>query len=143
MWADSLLAAERAVLMRFIIWGAGSGALGLALLAMNVRRDLRSPLLDRFALQIAAWGVIALAIALLGWSQAGLRDYAGAARLVRTVQLVIALDVGMIGAALALCFRGWRRRREGLIGAGMGLLVHGIGWLVLHAAFASYLRSAT
>lgn len=143
MWADSLLAAERAVLLRFIIWGAGSGVLGLVLLAMSVRRNRRSPLLDRFALQIAAWGAIALAIALVGWSQAGLRDYAGAARLVRTVQLVIALDIGMIGAALALCLRGWRSRREGLIGAGVGLLVHGVGWLVLHAAFATYLRSAT
>ena len=141
MWADTLLAAERALLLRFMIWGAGSGLLGFVILAVGVRRDQRSPLLDRFALQIAVWGAIALVIAMLGWSQADLRDLGGAARLTRTVHLMIALDIGMMGASLALCFRGWRRRREELIGAGVGLLVHGLGWLVLHASFASFLRS--
>ena len=143
MWADTLLAAERAFLLRFIIWGASCAALGLAILAVGAVRRRRTPMLDQFAIQTATWGSVAFAIALAGWWQAGLRDHAGAAHLARLVQGMLAVDAGMIGGGLALWFRGWRRSRDGTLGAGVGLLVQGIACLALHASFAVFLRNAS
>lgn len=143
MWADTLLGAEQAFLLRFIIWGASCTALGLAILAVGAVRRRRTPMLDHFAIQTAAWGAVAFAIALAGWWRADLRDHAGAVQLARLVQGLLALDAGMIGAGLALWFRGWRRSSAGTLGAGVGLLTQGTAWLVLHASFAVFLRNAS
>ena len=142
MWADTLLSAEQAFLLRFLIWGAASTAVGLGILAIEVLRRGRSPLLEHFGIQIALWGALAVIMALLwGW-RTDLRDYTAAARLVRVVHVLMALDAGLIGAGAALAARGWRQRRSGRVGAGAGMLTQGIGWLVLHLAFAMFLRSA-
>ena len=142
MWADTLLSAEQAFLLRFLIWGAASAALGLGILATEVLRRARSPLLEHFAIQIALWGALAVILALLWRWRADLRDYAGAARLVRVIHVMLALDAGIIGAGAALAVRGWRQGRIGSVGAGAGMLAQGLGWLVLHAGFAMFLRSA-
>lgn len=141
MWADTLLSAEQTFLLRFLIWGAASATLGLGILATEILRRARSPLLEHFAIQIALWGALAVILALSWRWRVDLRDYAGAARLVRAIHVMLALDAGIIGAGTALAVRGWRHGRIGSVGAGAGMLTQGIGWLVLHAGFAMFLSS--
>lgn len=56
MFADTLLAAERGHLLRLALWGAMSVVAGSAILALLSARRVRSPLLQHFAIQTAAWG---------------------------------------------------------------------------------------
>lgn len=126
MWADTLLAMERAHLVRLAAWGAASVVAGTALLAWLVFRRRQTPLLHHFALQAALWGVIDLALAALASSSLATRDIAGATRLDRVLWLNIGLDAGyvMVGATLVLV--GWRLgRRLGVVGAGTGIIVQG------------------
>jgi hypothetical protein len=71
VFADALLALERAHLARLLVWGAGSVLAGTSLLALvAVRRAAGpAPLLWHFAVQTAAWGAVDLALAL--WAGAG------------------------------------------------------------------------
>ena len=132
MWADTLLAAERAHLLRLLIWGSGSLLAGTALLAWLAIRHHRSPLLRHFALQLAGWGAVDLVLALLGRGSLALRDVAGATRLDRLLWLNIGLDAGYVMVGATLIVIGWRvGRRLELIGAGTGVAVQGTALLLL------------
>jgi hypothetical protein len=138
MWADSLLAAERAHLLRLILWSAASILAGTALLAWLRIGRRRSSLLDHFALQSAAWGAIELALAAAGYFALKLRDHAGATRLDRFLWLNVGLDVGYVLVGLTLLLIGWRTlRRPGLVGAGLGVVVQGAALAVLDLLLAS------
>jgi hypothetical protein len=138
MWADTLLAAERAHLLRLVVWGGSSVLLGTALLAALRARGRRSPLLDMFALMTACWGAVDVAIALWGLRSLVVRDLAGATRLDRLLWLNVGLDVGYVLVGLTLLFVGWRVvRRAGMIGAGVGVIVQGLALAILDLILAS------
>jgi hypothetical protein len=138
MWADTLLAAERAHLLRLVVWGAASFILGATLLVFSRVRRQGSVLLDHFAIQTAAWGAIDLALAANGLRTLVLRDLAGATRLDRFLWLNIGLDGGYVMVGLALLIAGWRmERRPGLIGAGLGIMVQGTALAILDMGLAS------
>jgi hypothetical protein len=138
MWADTLLAIERAHLLRLLAWGAGSMLAGTTLLACQLRRRPGASLVWHFALQTAAWGAVELAIAAAGYGSLALRDLASATRLDRFLWLNIGLDVGyiLVGATLALA--GWRlANRLGAVGAGLGVMVQGAALALLDLLLAA------
>jgi hypothetical protein len=138
MWADTLLAAERAHLLRLVVWGAASLVLGTTLLVFLKIRRQGSALLDHFAIQTTAWGAIDLALAANGLRTLVLRDLAGATRLDRFLWLNIGLDGGYVMVGLALLIAGWRmERRPGLIGAGLGITVQGSALAILDMGLAT------
>ncbi|HEU4722481.1 MAG TPA: hypothetical protein VFS59_14070 [Gemmatimonadaceae bacterium] len=138
MWADTLLAHERAHLLRLVGWGAASLLLGSALLALLRLRGHRSSLLDHFGIQSALWGAIDLGIALVGLQRLELRDLAGATRLDRFLWLNVGLDVGYAMVGITLLLIGARvLRRPGLVGAGLAVIVQGSALLLLDLLFAS------
>jgi hypothetical protein len=137
MWADTLLAIERAHLMRLVVWGGASVLVGSALLGLMRIRGHRSALLDHFGIQTAAWGAIDLVLALTGLQRLELRDLAGATRLDRFLWLNIGLDAGYVLVGITLVVLGWRlARRMGLIGAGMAVIVQGSALAVLDLVLA-------
>src|SRR3954471_7767148 len=100
MCADTLLSLERAHLLRLTGWGAASVLAGTALLAWLLMRRRDTDLLRHFAIQLAAWGAVDLALVAFAWRSLALRDLAGATHLDRTLWLNIGLDTGylMVGA---------------------------------------------
>jgi hypothetical protein len=137
VFSDTLLHLERAHLLRLLAWGALSVLLGTLLFALGQLGRRRSPLLLHFGLQHGAWGAVVLAIAGLGWRGLALRDVAGATRLDRIVWLNVGLDAGAVAVGLTLALLGWMLgRRLALVGAGMGVIVQGLGLAVLHLHFA-------
>src|SRR3954470_23603040 len=96
MGADTLLAVEKAHLLRLALWGGVSFVLGGTLLVYLHMRRQRSALLDHFAIQTAAWGAIDLALAANGLRTLSLRDLAGATHLDRFLWLNIGLDAGYV-----------------------------------------------
>jgi hypothetical protein len=140
MWADTLLVAERAALLRLAIWGMGSVVSGTALFALLAVRRVRSALLEGFALQTVIWGAIALARFVEGMAALVPRDVAAATRLDHWVWFVSGLDVGLVLVGATLVVVGWRPvRRLGMIGAGLALAVQGVALLALDARFATIL----
>jgi len=138
MWADTLLSAERAHLLRLFIWSGASMIVGGTLLGLLRVRAERSQLLVHFAIQTAAWGAIDLALALLGHQRLEERDLAGATRLDRFLWLNIGLDAGYVMVGLTLLVVGWRvAHRLGLVGAGLGVIVQGTGLAVLDLVLAA------
>lgn len=135
MWSDTLLAIERAHLVRLAVWGAASALAGTALLALLALRRTRrgeSALLRHFAIQTVAWGTIDLGLALLGVRSLAPRDLAGATRLDRFLWLNTGLDAGYAAVGLTLAITGWLLgRRLGLVGAGIGVTIQGLALLVL------------
>ena len=112
--------------------------LGTTLLVFLKVRRQSSALLDHFAIQTAAWGVIDLALAANGLRTLVLRDLGGATRLDRFLWLNIGLDGGYVMVGLALLVAGWRLdRRPGLIGAGLGITVQGTALAILDVGLAS------
>lgn len=133
MWADALLGAERTHLRQLLLWGAGSGVLGLLLLGVT-RHPRRSPLVFHFAAQSAAWGAAIFAVASSGLHSLSLRDLGAATRLDRLLWLNLGLETGYVavGAAIALC--AWLLgRRLGGVGAGLAIVVQGLGLAVVTA----------
>ena len=111
---------------------------GGALLVLLLRRRERSSLLEQFGIQTVGWGTVDLVLALAGRHRLALRDLAGATRLDRFLWLNIGLDAGYVMVGLALFVIGWRvARRPGLVGAGLGVIVQGIGLAVLDLALAA------
>ena len=140
MWSDTLLIAERAHLLRLLLWGAGSVIAGSAIGALLAARRLPSPLLTHFAIQTAAWGAIDLLLAGLAWRGLGMRDSASATRLDRLLWLNTGLDVGYVAVGVTLGIAGWvLGRRLGAVGAGLGVVVQGMALLVLDVKFISVL----
>jgi hypothetical protein len=137
MWADTLLAIERAHLMRLIAWGGASLLIGTALLGLMRIRGHRSALLDHFGIQTMAWGAIDLVLALTSLRRLELRDLAGATRLDRFLWLNIGLDVGYVMVGVTLLVLGWQlARRMGLIGAGLAVIVQGSALALLDLVLA-------
>ena len=138
MWADTLLAAERAHLMRIAIWGGASVLCGLALLGIARGSGSSSPLLKHFGIQTFAWGVVNVLIAIVFTRQVHMRDLAGATSLDRFLWLNIGLDAGyvMVGISLILC--GLKLGRKlGLAGAGLGIVTQGFALCMLDLIFAA------
>jgi hypothetical protein len=137
MWADTLLAMERAHLIRLIVWGGASLLIGTALLGLLRVRGHRSALLDNFGIQTAAWGGFELALALSRFHQLELRDLAGATRLDRILWLNIGLDVGYVIVGITVLVLGWRLAgRMGLVGAGLAVIVQGLALALLDLVLA-------
>ena len=137
MWADTLLAAERAHLLRLALWGAASLLIGTALVAVLRLGRPRSPLLKHFGIQTGAWGAVELGVALFLLPPLALRDLSGATRLDRRVWMNIGLDVGYVLVGITLVVIGWRAvRRFGLVGAGMAIVLQGAALAVLDLLLA-------
>ncbi|MFL5619695.1 MAG: DUF6992 family protein [Gemmatimonadaceae bacterium] len=137
MWADTLLALERAHLVRLIVWGGASALVGSALLGLMRIRGHRSALLDHFGIQTLAWGAIEFALALTGLQRLELRDLAGATRLDRFLWLNIGMDAGYVLVGLTLLVLGWRlARRLDFVGAGLAVIVQGSALALLDLALA-------
>jgi hypothetical protein len=137
MWADTLLAVERAHLIRLAVWGGASLFVGSALLGLFRIRGYRSSLLDHFGIQTMAWGAIELALALTELHHLELRDLAGATRLDRFLWLNIGLDIGYVLVGSTLLVLGWRLARQmGLVGAGLAVIVQGAALALLDFVLA-------
>jgi hypothetical protein len=137
MWADTLLALERAHLLRLVLWGGASVLAGSALLASLRLRGQRSSLLDHFGIQTTLWGAIDLMLALSGLWRLELRDLAGATRLDRFLWLNVGLDAGYVMVGLTLLVFGWRApQRPGLVGAGLAVIVQGSALALLDLVLA-------
>ena len=136
MYSDTLLALERAHLLQIIVWGGASILVGAALLAILAFQRVRSPLLSSFALQCIAWGFVE---AVLGWIRlrgAEHRDGAGALALERLLWLNTGLDAGYATVGVTLVLTGWYLGRSGwLMGAGIGVIVHGLALLTFDLRF--------
>ena len=140
MWADTLLAAERAHLLRLLAWGAVSVLAGTSLLAWYLRRGRGTSLIQHFAIQTAAWGAAELAFGAVRYPSLDLRNLAGATRLDRFLWLGIGLDVGFVLVGLTLIAMAWRfgdGDRNGMLGAGAGIVVQGAALFLLHLALAT------
>lgn len=145
MWSDTLLALERAHLLRLALWGGASvlvGSLVLALLVLLAARGraAASPLPRHFAVQTAAWGAIDLAIVAWAWPRLALRDHAGALDLDRFLWLNLGLDAGYVGVGLTLAASAWvLGRRLGGVGAGLGIVLQGLALFALDLVFVRQL----
>jgi hypothetical protein len=137
MWADTLLAAEHAHIVRLLLWGGGSAIAGTALLAWLHAGRHRSALLEQFGLQTAAWGAAELAFAAIARLSTGPRDLASATRLDRLLWLELGLDGGYVLVGLTLSVSGWLLgRRLGMVGAGLAVVVQGGALALLHLLLA-------
>ena len=140
MWSDTLLAAERSHLLRVILWAVTSATLGTILLLIITVRRVAAPVVQWFAMQILVWGLLELVVAVARWRSLGMRDVSGATRLDRLTWLHIGLDAGMVGIGLTLVVLAWLQGRHlAVMGAGLGVVVQGLGLLVLNLTFASLL----
>ena len=138
MWADTLEAAERAHLLRLLVWAAASLLAGTALLAWLRTGARRSAVLHHFAIQTAAWGLVDAIIAAATLTRIGPRDIASATRLDRFLWLNIGLDMGYVLVGLTLVIAGWRlNKRLGLVGAGLGVVVQGGALALLDLVLAA------
>ena len=140
MWSDTLLAAERSHLLRVILWAVTSATLGTILLLIITVRRVAAPVVQWFATQVLVWGLLELVVAVARWRSLGMRDVSGATRLDRLTWLHIGLDAGMVGIGLTLVVVAWLQGRHlAVMGAGLGVVVQGLGLLVLNLTFASLL----
>lgn len=138
MWADTLLAAEGAHVVRLLAWGSGSVLIGTALLAWLRVGHRRSSLLQHFGIQTAAWGAVVLVIGALAYISLSPRDLAAATRLDRLLWLNVGLDIGYALVGFTLVMVGWRfGRRLGLVGAGLAVVIQGIALALLDLVLAS------
>jgi len=97
----------------------------------------RSPLLEHFGVQTAAWGAIVLSLALFRQHSLSLRDFAGATRLDRMLWLNIGLSIGFVLVGLSFIVLGWRAaRRLGLVGAGIAVVLQGVALVLLDLVLA-------
>ena len=137
MWADTLLLAERAHLLRLALWGGASLLIGTAIVAMLRMGRQQSPLLEHFGIQSAAWGTIVLSLALFRQHSLSLRDLASATRLDRMLWLNLGLSIGFVLVGLTLVVIGWRAvRRLGLVGAGIAVVLQGVALTLLDLVLA-------
>ena len=140
MWSDTLLAAERAHLVQLALWGASSAILGTMLLAGVTIRRIVAPIIHWFAIHALVWGAAELILALVRWRTLVMRDVSAATRLDRFTWLNAGLDAGIVGVGLAIAVFAWMQgRRLGAVGAGLGILVQGLGLLVINLTFATML----
>ena len=140
MWSDTLLAAERGHLIRLVLWAATSAVVGTAIIATLTVRRMTAPILLWFGIQSFAWGLVELVLAAVGFQSLAMRDVSGATRLDRLTWFTAGLDVGIIATGVAIVVVAWIfGRRLGAAGAGLGIVVQGLGLLVINLTFASLL----
>lgn len=138
MWADTLLDAERAHLMRLLIWSGASVLAGTALLAWLRAGAHRSDLLQHFAIQCIGWGLVDAVFAGVMLPRLAMRDVSGATRLDRVLWLNIGLDGGYILVGITLAVVGWKLSRHlKLVGAGIGVVVQGTALALLDLVLAA------
>ena len=138
MWSDTLFAAERSHLIRVMLWAVTSTTLGTALVGFITLRRIAAPILQGFAVQVVAWGLLELIVAVTSSQLQTMRDVSAATRLDRLTWLHVGLDAGIVGIGIVLAIAAWMLgRRVALVGAGLGIVVQGLGLLVLHLTFAS------
>jgi uncharacterized protein DUF6992 len=138
VWADTLLRAEQQHLLRLLVWAGLSVLAATALATILVVRRIQSPMLKQFATQTGLWGVVIGAVAAVNLRAAHLRDLAGAARLERLVWTNVGLDTGYVAVGAVLAIAAWFLvRRLSVVGAGMGIALHGLALLVLELQFAA------
>jgi hypothetical protein len=143
MWADQVLAFERAHVARLLLWGALCVVSGLGTALILRQRWKTAPGLRHFAIQTGAWGAINSALALAARPGLALRDFDGVTRLDRFLWFNCGLDVGYVGVGVALAWCGWRlARSQGLVGAGLGVVVQGLALLLLDVRLAMQLTQA-
>lgn len=140
MWSDTLLAAERTHLLHLILWAVTSTILGTVMLGVVTLRRMPAPIIQWFATSALVWGAVELVVVLVRWRTLAMRDVSSATRLDRFTWFNAGLDVGIVGAGLAIAAFAWMHgRRLGAVGAGLGILVQGLGLLVINLTFASML----
>lgn len=116
-----------------MLWGGASGICGLLLLA-TIGRPRRSPLVFHFAAQSVAWGAVIFAVAASGLRTLDLRDLGAATRLDRFLWLNLGLETGYVAVGLAIALCAWLLgRRYGGVGAGLAIVVQGLGLAVITA----------
>ena len=143
MWADQVLAFERAHLARLLLWGLASVAAATGCWAYLRVRRMKAPLLRHFAIQTGAWGAIDAAIAIAMRPGLALRDFNGVTQLDRFLWFNCGLDVGYVAVGIALMWCGWKLARSyALVGAGMGVAVQGMALLLLDLRLAALLAAA-
>ena len=143
MWADVLLNLERTHLLRLTVWGGASVVLGSLVLAWLALRSIRSPLLQHFAIQTAAWGAVDLAICVWGWQGLALRDLDGATALVNFLWLNVGLDVGYAAVGVTLAIACWKLGKKlGGVGAGIGVVVQGLALALLDLVLLAEIAAA-
>ena len=143
MWADQVLAFERAHLARLLLWGVASMVTALGSWLFMRRQQLDLPLLRHFAIQTGAWGAIDALLALASRPQLVLRDYDGVTSLDRFLWFNCGLDVGYIAVGITLAWCGWKlARSRGLLGAGLGVGIQGAALLLLDLRFTALLAQA-
>jgi hypothetical protein len=143
MWADQVLAFERAHLARLLLWGGASLVTAVGCWTYLRVQRLDSDLLRHFAIQTGAWGAIDVVLALAARPGLHLRDYDGVTSLDRFLWLNCGLDVGYIAVGVTLAACGWRLvRSRGLLGAGLGVGMQGAALLLLDMRVAALLSQA-
>lgn len=140
MWSDTLLALERLHFQRLAMWGLMSLVAGAVISLLLMRRYVGALLARHFATQTAAIGGLVAAWAGSGLGGLALRDHAGAVRLHSAVALAAVIAALMAAAGLLLALLGARRRRAGLAGIGLAILLHGTVLFVLHRVFSGQIR---
>jgi hypothetical protein len=114
--------------------------IGTTMVAIVALRRLKAPIVTWFAIQTLAWGSLELIVTAARWYAVGMRDVSAATRLDRLTWFVTGLDVGLIAVGVATAGIAWStNRRLGVFGAGLGVMVQGLGLLVLDLTFASNL----
>ena len=137
MWSDTLLAAERSHLIRVVLWAVTCAVLGSAVVSTLTLRRVAAPIILAFAIQTLAWGSAELIVAAARWQSLSMRDVSAATRLDRLTWFTVGLDVGIVGVgAAALVVARMSNRKLNVIGAGLGIIVQGLGLLVLDLTFA-------
>lgn len=140
MWADTLLSAERAHVLRLLVWAASSVLVGTALFAALRTRRRSSALLEQFAVQTTAWGALELLVAAVYWAGLGYRDLASATRLDRMLWMNAGLECGFVLVGLVVVAFGVRpQRRLGVMGAGAAIIVQGLALLLLTLTLAVHI----
>jgi hypothetical protein len=140
MWSDTLFAAERSHLIRLELWAAVSAVIGTGIIATLTVRRMTAPIVLWFGIQSLAWGLVELVLAAIGLQGLAMRDISGATRLDRLTWFTAGLDVGIVATGVAVIAVAWMfGRRFGPIGAGLGIVVQGLGLLVMNLTFASLL----
>jgi len=138
VWSDTLLDAERQHLFALLFWSALSILAATVIAVTLAARRTRSPLLEHFALQMLAWGMIFGVIASLELHGLARRDVSGATRLEHIVWMNIGLDVGYVGVGVVLAAAGYKLTRSmAAVGAGTGLVVQGLAVLLIDLQLAA------
>jgi hypothetical protein len=138
MWSDTLLAAERSYLIRAVLWAVTGAVLGMAVVTVLTLRRVAAPIILSFAIQTLAWGSAELIVAAARWQSLSMRDVSAATRLDRLTWFSVGLDVGIVGVGVtALVAARLSNRKLNVIGAGLGIIVQGLGLLVLDLTFAA------